>query len=203
MNRFTGFKNWCRRNLVRQNVTRSTVFWGCFIIFLFNCMVIFVTLPVLLSTVDSYPKIEGTGESAEQITHTEMRRGRERRNHLLTFTLQEADTKFELTDDYTNYWTAISTSVKAHEHIMVYIRPGSTHNPMQIEANGKVLLPLSYHKKMSWIATIILEAVCILAFFVVRRNYRIYKIHLREKDRIKWQTGFKGKMKVAGRWLTK
>lgn len=174
------------------------------VVLAFQLMVVFLFLPVIFSSKSSYEKLSGKSAYANEYTFTKKGRyGQIRHEQSLVLKLYSFQQVFTIGPDYIEYWPGIRAAAGQHKNFDVYVRSqGDFTNPMQIESSGKVLLPLSFHKKWSWIILFVLEGFSLIFFSIIRHEFKKYKKHLLKKDKEKWKSGLKGKFKVIWLWLT-
>lgn len=196
--------NWWSNHLFDKKQRRFFILLGTAVILFFQFLAFLLCMPIILSKASDYEKYTGTCAYSETRLFDESRRTKLGtkfyKEEKLALKLQELDEEFVLSYDYKTYWPAILSGAQPGVPITVYLRPYAPFNPMQIESNGHVLMPLEIHRQWQIFLLVMLEffALCFaIAVYICLKNYLRYD---RKRDVEKWKQGWKGKWKVIQWW---
>ncbi|MFI5204641.1 MAG: hypothetical protein ACHQF2_09115 [Flavobacteriales bacterium] len=169
-------------------------------------MVFRFAIPTLFSSVSDYKKFKGRSEYAKIISYidTVYTQLGERYDHKkkLILKINSENSHFELTDSYNKFWREIYKYGNIQAEFIIYNQSyGHYLNPMQIEANNKIILPLSYHKTWAWGIFIGFEIATLLLVWLFRITLKSYRKKFLEIDRTTWQKGFFSKLRVMFRFI--
>ena len=167
-------------------------------------------IPTLLSKLSDFKKVEGTFSHAEVIIYKERQYKVRYRGHelvdvpRLTIFLLDSDRTYTLGKaDYEKYFSSIERKSNSGAKIRLHLRNigNESINPMQIEINGEIILPLSHQKRIAVYSTIGSIVLFLIGILLLAKYFRKYKTHYYRDDRKYWNKGFTKKLGVIGKWV--
>jgi len=169
-----------------------------------------IFVPLLFSKLEDYKKVEGIFSHAELIIYQEWQYKNKYIGHKLVdvprLTLFLIDHNITYTlgkQDYESFFGAIENKNNFGKSIKIYLRKTENEemNPMQIEIDNEVVLPLSYHKRINKYLTVGATLLFLIAILGLFKYIRKYKNQYYDSDKALWQEGIRKKLSVAGKWI--